>query len=53
MKPNGENIMATVRAITDENGEAMESCPHPKQKIFVDLGIELETRDLLRKKDEE
>lgn len=51
MKPNGENITATVKAITDENGAPMESCPHPKQKIFVDLGIPLSELDLLRRKD--
>lgn len=27
----------------------MESCPHPKQKIYVDLGIELSDQDLLRR----
>lgn len=52
MKPNGENIMTTVKAITDEEGTPMESCPHPKQKIFIDLGMELNKRDLLRKKEE-
>lgn len=51
MKPNGDNIMATVRRITDENGVDMESCPHPKQKIFVDFGMELEEYDLLRVKE--
>lgn len=53
MKPNGENISAVVKAITDEDGNAMESCPHPKQKIFVDLGLELNPLDLLRRKDDE
>lgn len=51
MKPNGENITVTVKAITDENGVTMESCPHPKQKIFVDLGIPLSELDLLRRKE--
>ncbi len=51
MKPNGENITVTVKAITDENGTPMESCPHPKQKIFVDLGIPLSELDLLRRKE--
>ena len=53
MKPNGENILATVKAITDEKGEAMDSWPHPKQKIYVDLGMELNELDLLRRKEEE
>lgn len=51
MKPNGENSKVTVKAITDENGTPMESCPHPKQKIFVDLGIPLSELDLLRRKE--
>lgn len=51
MKPNGENISVQVKAITDENGEAMESCPHPKQVIYVDLGCELEEFDILRRKE--
>jgi len=53
MKPSGENIEVTVKRITDEEGMDMESCPHPKQKIFVDLGIELNPFDLLRKKEEQ
>ena len=38
--------------MTDAEGQPMESCPHPKQKIFVDLGVELEAFDLLRRKDD-
>lgn len=53
MKPSGENIEVTVKRITDEEGMDMESCPHPKQKIFVDLGVELNPFDLLRKKEEQ
>lgn len=52
MKPDGRNINVVVKAITDEDGNPMESCPHPKQKIYVDLGIPLETLDLLRRKEE-
>ena len=52
MKPNGENIMATVKRITDEEGTEMDSCPHPKQQIYVDFGIELNDFDLLRRKEE-
>lgn len=53
MKPTGENILTTVKKITDIDGNEMESCPHPKQIIFVDLGVELNKFDLLRKKEEE
>ena len=51
MKPTGENVLAQVKRITDEDGNEMESCPHPKQKIYVDLGMELQELDLLRVKD--
>jgi putative protease len=51
MKPDGSDLTVTVAAITDENGEPMESCPHPKQKIYVNLGVALEPFDLLRRKD--
>ena len=52
MKPNGENILVTVKRILDEEGNEMESCPHPKQKSFVDFGIKLEAFDIVRKKEE-
>ncbi|MGB8450695.1 MAG: U32 family peptidase [Anaerocolumna sp.] len=51
MKPDGRNLMVTIRKITDADGNEMESCPHPKQKIYVDFGIELEVDDLLRIKE--
>ena len=50
MKPDGRNVEVTVVAMTDEDGQPMESCPHPRQKFFVDLGIELDEGDLLRKR---
>ncbi len=49
MKPNGENIPVTVKAIYDEDGNQVESAPHPQQKLFVDLGIKMEVYDLLRR----
>lgn len=52
MKPDGRNLTTTVKAITDAVGEPMDSCPHPKQQIYVDLGMELDVRDLLRKKED-
>lgn len=51
MKPDGQDVEVTVRAMTDVEGQSMESCPHPKQKLYVDLGIELSTFDLLRRQD--
>lgn len=53
MKPNGENIKAVVRQILDEEGNAMESAPHPKQKLFIDLGIPVARYDILRRKAKE
>lgn len=49
MKPDGRNITATVRAIYDEDGNSVESAPHPQQKLAVDLGTEIEKYDLLRR----
>lgn len=51
MKPDGRNVVATVKGLRNEDGEEVESCPHPKQRIFVDLGIVLEEFDLLRRKE--
>lgn len=51
MKPSGENQLVSVKGIWDETGFPIESCPHPKQVIFVDLGCELEEFDILRRKE--
>ncbi len=51
MKPDGKDLTVTVKAMTDSEGNAIESCPHPKQQIFVDLGAPLCDGDLLRRKD--
>ena len=52
MKPDGRNVEVHVKAIYDEDGNPMESCPHPKQKLYVDLGMELDQYDILRKKED-
>ena len=52
MKPNGENITVTVKAIKHEKGADMESAPHPQQILFIDLGQPLEKYDILRRKEE-
>ena len=51
MKPDGDNITVTVKRITDESGKDMESAPHPKQKLFIDLGIKLDEYDILRRRE--
>lgn len=53
MKPNGDNIEVEVKSIKNEEGEEMESCPHSKQMLFVNLGIELEEFDILRRREEQ
>lgn len=53
MKPNGENISATVLRMVDEDGKEMESCPHPMQVFYVDLGMELDEYDILRRQEED
>lgn len=50
MKPDGRNVRTRVLAIVDENGEEMESAPHPQQKLTVSLEAAGEAFDLLRKK---
>jgi U32 family peptidase len=51
MKPDGSNHIVTVQAIKDEEGNHMESCPHPKQKIYISLGIPLNNFDIIRRKE--
>ena len=49
MKPGGRNLEVTVRAIYDEEGSALDSAPHPKQILWVDLGTETEIYDIIRR----
>ncbi|MCC8068050.1 MAG: U32 family peptidase [Clostridiales bacterium] len=49
MKPDGENTETVVCAICDENGQKMESAPHPQQKLWVRLECPAEQYDLLRR----
>ena len=49
MKPDGRNLTVTVKAIYDEEGNSVESAPHPQQKLMVDLGGDVEKYDLLRR----
>ncbi|MBO5292351.1 MAG: U32 family peptidase [Lachnospiraceae bacterium] len=50
MQPDGNNKKAVVEAITNEEGEAMESCPHPQQKLYIRLSERPEQYDILRVK---
>ena len=51
MKPNGENRLVTVKEIYDEKGAAQESAPHPKQKLYINLGEKMDEFDILRRKE--
>ncbi len=49
MKPNGDNIEVVVKRIVTEDGVEQESAPHPKQVLYVDLGIAVDQYDILRR----
>lgn len=59
MKPDGRNLSVTVRSITDADGSAMQSAPHPKQELYVQLEdiqgqtVVTEPYDILRRKEED
>ena len=48
MKPDGRDVAARVERILDEDGQDMESAPHGKQKLKVQLSEPAEKYDLLR-----
>lgn len=52
MKPDGTNLELVVKCIKDEEGNAMESAPHPKQQLYIDLGAGLSKYDILRRKED-
>ena len=49
MKPDGDNVEVTVKRILTEEGVEQDSAPHPKQVLYVDLGIKVDKYDLLRR----
>ena len=50
MKPKGEDEEVKVLAMYDAEGNEIESCPHPQQKILLKLDKEVSVMDLLRVK---
>lgn len=48
MKPSGDNVEVTVLGMYNEKMEPMESCPHSKQEIWLELSKQPEPYDLLR-----
>ncbi len=51
IKPDGSTIETVVQRIMDEEGNDMESCPHPRQTIYVGLEVKLSAFDILRRKE--
>ena len=51
MKPDGRNLAAVVKGIYDEEGNARESAPHPKEILWVELDQETDTYDILRRRE--
>ncbi|MGN0396229.1 MAG: U32 family peptidase [Coprococcus sp.] len=48
---DGENISCRVLEICDEDGNSMESAPHPKQKLKVKLDQKLASGIIIRRKE--
>ncbi len=51
MRPDGRNDVVTVRRIVDEAGLEQESAPHPKQVLYIDLGMDVDQFDILRREE--
>ncbi len=51
MKPGGENVSALVQGIRDEDGTPMESAPHARQKLLVELSAPAMPGDILRRRE--
>lgn len=51
MKPDGRNVAVTVEALYTEDGEAVESCPHARQVLWVRLSENAERGDILRRRE--
>lgn len=49
MKPDGSNVPVTVLSLTTEKGETVESAPHPKQILYVEMSEKAGACDILRK----
>lgn len=52
MKPDGTNLEVVVKTIKNDEGQDMESAPHPKQNLYIDLGCKLDQYDILRRREQ-
>ncbi|MBO5032754.1 MAG: U32 family peptidase [Lachnospiraceae bacterium] len=48
MKPDGSNVSTRVLAMYNDEGEAVESCPHSKQVLYAELADKPEPYDIMR-----
>ena len=48
MKPDGTNVPVTVEAMYTDDGESVDSAPHPKQVLWIKLSEAAKKYDLLR-----
>ena len=48
MKPSGEDVPVKVEAIYTEEGDSVDSAPHPKQVLWLKLSALADVHDLLR-----
>ena len=48
---DGSNQELVVQEIRDDDGNIMESAPHPKQRLHVELGVQLPIGCILRRKE--
>jgi len=51
MKADGRTIPFVVSDIYSEEGEALQSAPHPKQRLLIKLPVDVEKNEILRKID--
>lgn len=52
MKPDGKTLYVKVLGMKDEDGNVIDSCPHPKQRFYVNVGEKLDVFDILRRKED-
>lgn len=51
-KPKGDAILCTVLDMLDEYGNTIASCPHSKQKFYINIGMPADKYDILRKRED-
>jgi len=50
MKPDGTNVETVVKGMYNESWEPVDSCPHSKQILWIELSARAQRYDLLRVK---